>query len=80
MRRISPTTFKIARRGTSREINRQIALNLVRTRQPISRAELALIPGAGETEILTVALNEHPRLRGAASLISSPAFAAPIVA
>lgn len=41
MRRISPTAFVIAHRGTSREINRQIALNLVRTRQPISRAELA---------------------------------------
>lgn len=41
MRRINPTEFRIAHRGTSREINRQIALNLVRTRQPISRAELA---------------------------------------
>lgn len=41
MRRISPTDFRIAHRGTSREINRQIALNLVRTRQPVSRAELA---------------------------------------
>lgn len=41
MRRISPTRFTVAHRGTSREINRQIALNLVRTRQPISRAELA---------------------------------------
>ena len=45
MRRISPTTFRIARRGTSREINRQIALNLVRTKQPISRAELARLMG-----------------------------------
>jgi predicted NBD/HSP70 family sugar kinase len=45
MRRISPTTFRIARRGTSREINRQIALNLVRARQPISRAELARLMG-----------------------------------
>jgi predicted NBD/HSP70 family sugar kinase len=45
MRRISPTTFTIARRGTSREINRQIALNLVRARQPISRAELARLMG-----------------------------------
>jgi len=45
MRRISPTTFRIARRGTSREINRQIALNLVRSRQPISRAELARLMG-----------------------------------
>jgi N-acetylglucosamine repressor len=45
MRRISPTTFQIARRGTSREINRQIALNLVRSRQPISRADLARLMG-----------------------------------
>jgi len=45
MRRISTTTFRIARRGTSREINRQIALNLVRSRQPISRAELARLMG-----------------------------------
>lgn len=41
VRRISPTTFTIARRGTSREINRQIALNLIRSHQPVSRAELA---------------------------------------
>jgi hypothetical protein len=38
MRRISPTAFRIARRETSREINRQIALNLVRSGQPISRS------------------------------------------
>jgi N-acetylglucosamine repressor len=45
VRRISPTTFRIARRGTSREINRQIALNLIRSKQPISRAELARLMG-----------------------------------
>ena len=45
MRRISPTTFRIARRGTSREINRQIALNLVRANQPLSRADLARLMG-----------------------------------
>jgi predicted NBD/HSP70 family sugar kinase len=45
MRRISPTAFKIARRGTSREINRQIALNLVRAKQPLSRADLARLMG-----------------------------------
>jgi predicted NBD/HSP70 family sugar kinase len=31
----------VATRGTPRQINRQIALNLIRTRQPISRADLA---------------------------------------
>jgi predicted NBD/HSP70 family sugar kinase/biotin operon repressor len=45
VRRISPTEFRIARRGTSREINRQIALNLVRSKQPVSRAELARLMG-----------------------------------
>jgi predicted NBD/HSP70 family sugar kinase len=45
VRRISPTEFRIARRGTSREINRQIALNLIRSKQPISRAELARLMG-----------------------------------
>lgn len=41
MRKINPHDFKIARRGTTREINRQIALNLIRAHQPISRADLA---------------------------------------
>jgi predicted NBD/HSP70 family sugar kinase/biotin operon repressor len=45
VRRISPTEFRIARRGTSREINRQIALNLIRSKQPVSRAELARLMG-----------------------------------
>jgi predicted NBD/HSP70 family sugar kinase len=41
VRRINPTEFRIARRGTTREINRQIALNLIREGQPLSRADLA---------------------------------------
>jgi len=45
VRRISPTSFRVARRGTSREINRQIALNLIRSRQPVSRAELSRLMG-----------------------------------
>jgi N-acetylglucosamine repressor len=45
MRRINPAAFHIARRQTSREINRQIALNLVREKEPISRAELARVMG-----------------------------------
>jgi predicted NBD/HSP70 family sugar kinase len=39
-----------------------------------------LIREAGEAEILTVPLSEHPRLRGAAALVTVPAFAAPVVA
>lgn len=41
MRRIDPGNFKRATRSTAREINRQIALTLVREHQPISRADLA---------------------------------------
>ena len=41
MRRIDPTRFHVATRGTSRQINRQIALTLIGSHQPISRADLA---------------------------------------
>ncbi len=41
MRKIDPNDFTLAKRGTSREINRQIALTLIRTHQPVSRADLA---------------------------------------
>jgi len=41
LRRIDPNNFRVATRATPRQINRQIALNLVRARQPISRADLA---------------------------------------
>jgi len=41
MRKINPRDFTLAKRGTSREINRQIALTLIRTHQPVSRADLS---------------------------------------
>lgn len=41
MRKINPHDFSVATRTTSRDINRQIALNLVREHQPLSRADLA---------------------------------------
>jgi predicted NBD/HSP70 family sugar kinase len=41
MRKINTLSFRRATRSTSRDINRRIALNLVREHQPISRAELA---------------------------------------
>jgi predicted NBD/HSP70 family sugar kinase len=47
----------VARRGTSREINRRIALNLIRTRQPISRADLARLMGTGRGAV-TVLVND----------------------
>jgi predicted NBD/HSP70 family sugar kinase len=45
MRKIDPSRFRIATQSTSREINRRIALNLVRAHQPISRADLARAMG-----------------------------------
>jgi N-acetylglucosamine repressor len=45
MRKIDIGRFQIATQGTSREINRQIVLNLVRANQPISRADLARTMG-----------------------------------
>ena len=41
MRHIDPSRFHVATRGTSRHINRQIALTLISSHQPISRADLA---------------------------------------
>ena len=41
MRKIATRNFSRATRTTPKEINRQIALNLVREHQPISRADLA---------------------------------------
>jgi len=41
LRKIDTRNFRRATRSTPREINRQIALNLVREHQPISRADLA---------------------------------------
>jgi predicted NBD/HSP70 family sugar kinase len=45
MRKIDPRRFQIAKRRTSREINRQIALTLIRTHQAVSRADLARLMG-----------------------------------
>ena len=41
MRKINTTNFSIATRTTARDINRRIALNVIRESQPISRADLA---------------------------------------
>lgn len=45
MRPVTPQNLRVATRGTTREINRRIALNLIRTNQPISRADLARLMG-----------------------------------
>lgn len=41
MRKINLSNFQIATSETARDINRRIVLNLIRTRQPISRADIA---------------------------------------
>jgi predicted NBD/HSP70 family sugar kinase len=43
-------------------------------------AERALTPAAADTPLVAVSAGEHPRLRGAAMLVTAPAFAAPVVA
>jgi predicted NBD/HSP70 family sugar kinase len=51
MRKIDPGRFQVATRGTSRAINRRIALNHVRARQPISRADLARAMGVRRSAV-----------------------------
>src|SRR4029453_12080605 len=59
MRKIDPSRFRVATQGTSREINRRIALNLVRARQPISRADLARAMGVRRGTV-SIIVNERP--------------------
>ena len=54
MRRINTSRFNVATRGTSRAINSQIVLNLVRARQPISRADLARTMGVGRGAVTLI--------------------------
>jgi N-acetylglucosamine repressor len=56
MRRIDPRGFRLATRSTTREINRQIALNLIRMHQPISRADLARVMGTRRS-VVTLLVN-----------------------
>ncbi len=51
MRKIDPDNFTRATRDTPREVNRRILLNLVRERQPISRADLARAMGVARGTI-----------------------------
>jgi len=57
LRKINPNNFKLATRGTSREINRQIALTLIRTHQPVSRAELSRLMETNRANV-TLLINE----------------------
>ena len=73
MRKINTRSFVRATRSTPREINRQIALNLVREHQPISRADLARRMKIGRgmvTYIVGELLEEGAIYEGA--LVSAP--------
>lgn len=55
MRKIDVRNFTLATRSTSRDINRQILLNLVREHQPISRADLARRMNIGRGRVTALA-------------------------
>jgi N-acetylglucosamine repressor len=57
MRSIHPENVRVATRGTTREINRRIALNLIRTNQPISRADLSRLMGV-RRGVVSLLVNE----------------------
>lgn len=57
MRKINPRDFTLAKRGTSREINKQIALTLIRAHQPVSRADLARLMDTNRANV-TFLINE----------------------
>jgi predicted NBD/HSP70 family sugar kinase len=57
-----------------------VAWDLLESMVRDAMREQALTCEAAETPISVVQLSEYPRLRGAAALILTPAFAAPIVA
>ena len=57
MRKINPHDFYVAKRSTSRNINRSIALSLIREHHPISRAELARRMDVGRN-VVTFLVND----------------------
>ncbi|MDQ2747662.1 MAG: ROK family protein [Acidobacteriota bacterium] len=57
MRKINPKRFTTATRGTSRDINRQIALTLIRVHQPVSRADLSRLMDTNRANV-TFLINE----------------------
>ena len=52
MRRIDLNAFRLAQRGMPREINRRIALNLIRARQPLSRGRSSVLEACGASRLL----------------------------
>ncbi|HXE80637.1 MAG TPA: ROK family transcriptional regulator, partial [Vicinamibacterales bacterium] len=54
MRKIDLTNFQVATSETARQINRRIALNLLRRHQPMSRAELARRSGLQRSTVSSI--------------------------
>ncbi len=68
MRKIDLTSFQVATSETARDINRRIVLNLIRTNQPISRADLARQSGLQRSTVSAIAeqlINERWITEGA---------------
>ncbi len=55
MRKIDLTSFHVATSETARDINRRIVLDMIRTRQPVSRADLARYSGLRPSTISSIA-------------------------
>ena len=55
MRKINLKSFTVATSLTARDINRRIILNVIRTRQPISRAEVARYTGLQRSTVSLIA-------------------------
>jgi predicted NBD/HSP70 family sugar kinase len=55
VRRIDLSNFQVATSETARDINRRIVLNLIRTHQPISRADLARYSGLQRSTVSVIA-------------------------
>jgi predicted NBD/HSP70 family sugar kinase len=54
MRKIDLTNFQVATSETARDINRRIVLNLIRSHQPISRADLARHSGLQRSTVSVI--------------------------
>jgi predicted NBD/HSP70 family sugar kinase len=54
MRKIDLTNFRVATSETARDINRRIVLNLIRSHEPISRAELARHSGLQRSTVSVI--------------------------
>ncbi|MFL6208569.1 MAG: ROK family protein [Pyrinomonadaceae bacterium] len=54
MRKINLSDFQVAKSETARDINRRIVLNLIRMRQPISRADLARYSGLQRSTVSAI--------------------------